>query len=209
MSGVYLSIDLDYWWEEPDTYEADKFFDRVFKVAAKKKLKIPLVGSHEKLLPYINRSGCSTICNVDYHSDIVADNDANLQLDCGTWGNFVKHKQDKKFIWICPDISICGYYGYGYCHWIEKDDPFKPDRTKYQSVTKCDKLSRIKWNEVEAIGVCASVEWWCYDGVWSVLEHFGLTEKQILGLDDPEMEATLPESKRLYDKAGLWGNWKG
>ena len=84
MSGVYLSIDLDYWWEEPDTYEADKFFDRVFKVAAKKKLKIPLVGSHEKLLPYINRSGCSTICNVDYHSDIVADNDESATS--GTWG---------------------------------------------------------------------------------------------------------------------------
>lgn len=110
---THLTIDLDYFLY-PNSCAFDDEYDNCVKLLHKiEELKIPLVvkEEHHNILSYVNKFKFDRILNVDYHSDIVHDisleeDDIKLDLNCGTWANFYKHRESCIFEWRHPVRNI-------------------------------------------------------------------------------------------------------
>lgn len=107
---THLTIDLDYFLY-PNS-EAS-WEDCIHILSTVKEMSIPLIvkEEHHNILPYINKFKFDKIINVDYHSDIVhdiplEDDDTKLDLNCGTWANFYKHRENCIFEWRHPVKKI-------------------------------------------------------------------------------------------------------
>lgn len=167
MTASYLSIDLDYWNEETER----QMLNFLKKVMA---LDIPINAyiEHHEILRSVNRAKFDTLFNVDYHSDLCEDSvhgQSPLELNEGTWGNFVKGKKDKTFIWIHPQTtcyinpgsSYEDHRGDGRCDLAK--NPF----TNPQAVCgwkdakhRTAKLpTQEEMNTVQYIGLCVSPDW--------------------------------------------------
>lgn len=151
---TYLSIDLDYWrWDDADSKQVRRFFRRVWALG----LKVTVAIHHHHLLSSINRASrhLQQVINIDYHSDI-AEEDNKLDLNEGTWANFVDHRERMTFDWRYPEEG-CLDCSTGYCHAF--NNPFKVDCTRWGSVVKHNGLVRIPWQRIRAVGVCISPTW--------------------------------------------------
>lgn len=166
---TYLSIDLDFWNDRP-AKECLKFMRQIKATG----LPIKIVDDHADLLPFINKSHCDRIINLDYHSDISnngydsCNKALRPKLNCGTWANWVKNRN--AFVWMHPfnirlDIALC--------HEPKNDrhSPFcNPILAGYKNVTKLSLHHLPSWilNEVVEIGIACSYKWledhWESDG---------------------------------------------
>ena len=178
---TYLSIDLDFWNDRP-TNDCLEFMKKIKATG----LPIRIVDDHADLLPFINKSGCDCIINLDYHSDIsnnIKVSGKNFKskkkkcskekhilpkLNCGTWANWVDNRNT--YIWMHPfnvrfDLALC--------HEPKIDDysPFcNPSVAGYKSVTKISLHNLPSWilNNVVDIGIACSYKWledhWEVDG---------------------------------------------
>ena len=158
---IYLSIDLDYW---QDSMEMTNWF----LLHARYMKNVKIVIDHHKLLPHINKYKCSTLINMDHHSDICEDEFKNNNLligrsrptlNCGTWANHINWRKSAKFIWLFrSNESLSRYSLGGYCH--VKLNPFKNKKaTNWKNVLKTRDKKCIDWTREEAVGIALSPEW--------------------------------------------------
>lgn len=152
--ATYLSIDLDYWSEWRNNWQARDFFKRVFSLG----LKITVALHHHHLLASINcwKDYIDRVINVDFHSDIADEDDRSLDLHEGTWANFVAEQEWKTFEWRYPN-DYCLSTSRGYCH--SGLNPFEEKCTRWHRVIKRRGVARIPWQRICAVGVCLSPGW--------------------------------------------------
>lgn len=169
MHDTYLSIDLDYWdciaWNSKKSYNLinrEKLFNKINKL----NIPINVVWDHHNLLPLINKSNCTNIINVDFHSDLPAkgyNKLTNVRLNEGTFFLFVKFKKNKKYKWIMPYRDV-GFIrtGEGRCDYYdgkdERDDPFNNKYWAYKQVQKTTN-TKIDLSNVKEVGVSISPNW--------------------------------------------------
>jgi len=101
---MYLSIDIDFW----NCLGVDNLIETLELVRDSGKLR-QVCDNHRCLLKSVNKSGCTTLINVDTHSDIVSDSDLEYLrhskypiLNCGTWVNHVNKCLRSEFVWFYP-----------------------------------------------------------------------------------------------------------
>ena len=160
----YLTIDIDYWYK--NTFPV-KFLERI------KELNVPIAVAvhHHELLPHMNRfKHCRRLINIDYHADVCGNPDNNIELECGTWGNFVdwRIQEDTAFTWCYPtNECVVGKTNEEGC-WCDinpDENPFF--RHNPRKLCGWDKVSRrrlpvLKREELHniiAIGICLSPDY--------------------------------------------------
>jgi ribosomal protein S17E len=173
---AYLSIDLDYWIKK-NKESANIFFDKIFK----KQVPTVFVIEHEELLKDIDNSNCNILYNVDFHSDICADVEIEVDEDAtdGTWVNFVNWRFKGQYVWICPNITQCYNAGEGTCCADRKKDPFKSRQTGWKSVSFTQKQTNINWKIVKKIGICLSPLFVNLENVEDILSKFKVNKNKI------------------------------
>src|SRR5712671_2441876 len=106
----YVTIDLDFWSKS----KADRaFLDRLLKKVPKEDRAAAIY--HDSILPHVRRQArtLKRFVNLDYHSDIggcldIAFETARtglrrLELQSGTWADYVELDDKKEFAWGYPD----------------------------------------------------------------------------------------------------------
>jgi len=155
MAGTYLTIDLDYWTNYRETLSPNRFFKKIFAMDCPK----VVVASHESVVRYANKSGCRTIINVDYHSDIV-DQPLHEKVDFneGTWANFIKWREQGTFIWRHPH-GVDSLRD-GYCHSNMFHNPFDlASHASWKTVQRKKGLANIPLDDVAEVCICLSPYW--------------------------------------------------
>ena len=180
----YLSIDLDYWRNEPNDKKSAEFFKKAFS------LGIPLyvVKTHEQLLDHVNKSKYDLIYNVDFHSDLFGFHDKKERADWirknpkapdeGQWGVFIKWRKNGCFYWLYPSVTCYSVNGHdtkrsstGACWETKKDNPYLPTTyTDWKEVKRNIGTSPLEWNTVTAIGVSVSPDWTREESVGRVID---------------------------------------
>jgi len=181
MKKAYLSIDLDFWMNEPDTKKANQFFNKVFALNVPKKFVI----EHEELVDDINKSKADILYNMDFHSDICGDSQIQEGEDPedGTWVNFISWSNKGKYIWICPDVEECYELMAGTCHGEEEFDPFKfPIEHSWNSIQVTQRLKIIDWRKVTHIGICLSPCYISANSVKDITKKLGLSKNKLYNL---------------------------
>jgi hypothetical protein len=142
----YLSIDLDYFNDNDNSLES--FFKRVFSLNK----PIFVAAYHDQLLPHINTSGCKTLINIDFHSDLLGEQPEELTE--GSWVNYVRWKADGRYCWRHPTRKL---QLANYCH--RYIDPFlDEEHGGWKQATHRQGLN-LYWPGIEAVGVCLSPAW--------------------------------------------------
>lgn len=118
MEKLYLSVDLDFW----NFLSAKSMIKVLEQIRDSGKLRI-IVDNHKNLLPSIDKSRCTTIVNVDTHSDIFSQEDmedyeknySDHLINCGNWANHVSEEIREHYIWMYPACHghRCDYNGNG------------------------------------------------------------------------------------------------
>ena len=120
-----------------------------------------VVNSHEKLLKHINQSNCSTLINLDFHSDLSNDC-VDLEYNEGTWANFVKWQLTGNFLWLYPNHYQCIVNQDGLCN-SEDFDPFIDKVCGWKTVERkhgyVDLFDNNLLNNVKFIGITTSYSW--------------------------------------------------
>jgi len=172
-----LSIDLDYW--KTITPNMVSFLRKCLALDVPK----VLTKFHHQLLPFVNKHRASILINIDYHADLCED-DRNKhnriilpELNCGTWVNHVKWREQGTFIWVCPNKKDCYEQGEGRCD-SERDvgtDPFKQKNNGWLHKKIRVGLKGIELQRVIAVGFTLSPDYlWVrvkneYDRIQGVL----------------------------------------
>lgn len=165
---IFLSIDIDYWamYYHGLNCHSNVMINYLNKIL---NLSLPthIVVEHQEMLPFVNKSGCDFLINLDYHSDIT-DSTERLQKEFneGTWINYVNENQRKTFLWIypekvCYDSSI-NVIGRGRCD--VKHNPFTNKSLEVCGWEKTHRrLRRLPTKQelkrVKEVGICLSPEW--------------------------------------------------
>ena len=162
-SPTYLSVDLDNWMNREFP---SNFLNKI------KKLEVPVAVSvhHHELLPHMNYfKQCRRLINVDMHADICGNCVPN-NLNCGTWGNFVRwrNQKDTSFIWCYPEPTcVKGRTNWDGC-WCDSEPNTNPFFCKSpQELCGWGKVSRRRipilrqeeLNNIAAVGICLSPDY--------------------------------------------------
>jgi hypothetical protein len=165
MKDTYLTIDLDFW------NNRDLDINWLNKIST---LQVPkyAVEHHHHIIPHVNSVNTTRMVNVDFHAD-VCDDEPDMTLECGTWGNYISWASKGKFIWIYPheDCANTDYrirsedgrfralYGAGTCH--SKHSPFSK-RIQYnkwplgQCKRREEPIPNIDLKRVAYVSFCTS-----------------------------------------------------
>ena len=194
-TGIYLSIDLDFWGildvDDPVTGLV-AFLDKVAALNLVKPVKVVI--DHHDLLLDIEESKCRRIINVDYHSDLVDEEDP-IGVDCGTWGNYIPWKAEGIFEWRYPSYEQCYRDALGRCEVSCNPDtankhpernPFEFDTSGWHMTRHTEGLYGIPWRWVREVGIAISPDY-THEGVVGVLLNGPW------GWDMPDLELTPPE----------------
>jgi len=163
--GIYLSVDLDYW---KTGRHPEYFLKRL--IALHKPMLIKQ--DHHELLRHMNSFSYDCLMNIDWHSDL-CENVPNIpSLECGTWGNHIRERNRKHFLWVYPASSCVegpdNSSSSGYCNMYAKLNPFlvrKPHSIcGWEKVSKRKKfITEEELSQVIAIGICLSPDFTsCY-----------------------------------------------
>jgi len=167
---IYLSIDLDFWNQGSHSYpHMKRFLREAISYVPRKRLFV--VDSHEKLISSVNRSGCDTLINIDWHSDLsnrldpsFKDNPEYNKVNCGSWASFIKWRKDGIYTWIHP-YEVRWRSERGYCH-----APLRPENNPFLhpqlsgwmfAHQKRNKHPEkiIPWSFVHSVGIAFSYYW--------------------------------------------------
>ena len=184
--STFLSIDIDYWDGKKAIRQMTGFMKKVFDLDVPIQVKI----DHHELLPFIKKSECRNIINVDAHSDLAdfpqksGSLRIKMDLNCGTWATHVPEKQKEKFIWIYPEktcyeyehCGVDGKYvtrGSGRCDMLK--NPFLGNSKKLCGWEKIEKrLAKLPTNselkEVSHVGICISPDYTAFSTMIKILE---------------------------------------
>lgn len=167
----YLSVDLDYWILERDDASSLRFFERIFW----SDVQIDFVESHEELLEFVNLKNYGKLINVDWHSDLVEASCSHLELEEGSWVNYVDWKASGAYEWIYP-CDVRWSFSSGNCY--HKEDPFRDGLCDWGSVSRSPNLE-IDFGEVERVGVSFSPNWVNVLSVQRVLKELMSRDDQV------------------------------
>jgi hypothetical protein len=149
--STYLSIDLDFWMYYKNSKGIIPFFDRVFDL----NVPITFVIEHEELVPDIKKvKNLTTLYNVDFHSDIIAQKERGRKARDYNWANFIPNSKKADYIWILP-YKYCYNEEEGLCH-ADGVNPFNNQKASGWRSCKYKKINKIKWKNIERVGVCLS-----------------------------------------------------
>lgn len=174
MSKHYLSVDLDFWNVNSETFTTEGL--ALFNEAILRGLPTVMVEEHHRLLPNINKFApvITSVVNVDYHSDLASwdgEERERLTLNEGTWGNFIKGSLYKQFVWSPPSLKCCTTAS-GYCHGGYKN-PFKYGSTISgwkRTAIKARYFPKLK--DCVAVGISLSPYWTDADIMKQFLDWF-------------------------------------
>jgi hypothetical protein len=116
-----------------------------------------LIDTHEKVVEFdLIPSDTTRVINVDFHNDITANIQspyyAELDLNEGTWGNFL-NKKVKEFIWHYPSKLRCITNQSGLCEPCSKNPADYPlDYKKQLGYNNIPKL-------INRLVICLSSQW--------------------------------------------------
>lgn len=171
MGGTYLTVDLDYWTDYSSTSAPNRFFRQVFGLDCPK----VVITSHESVVRYANKSGCRTIYNVDYHSDITdfyGEAAVDREFNEGTWANYIRWRRQGTFIWRHPHKHDCIVNGH--CHSRHTQNPFnQAEFAGWKVVKRCRGLAGIPWDDVKEVCICLSIDWTNVEPVRDILHTIG------------------------------------
>ena len=144
-ADIYLSIDLDYWRY---INSARRFINKCLKSGK----PILLVEDHNYLVGDINKSKCTTIINIDQHSDIWDERHFSPSyLDCSNWANFIKRQRSKIFIWWRTKERR----NYN----CSRNVGFLRTSCGYKELRAETGLGKVPWKRVKRIGIVVSRPW--------------------------------------------------
>jgi hypothetical protein len=202
--STYLSVDIDYWDKAKQRAACTRFIRKVLG------LGVPtlVVLSHEELLGDANRSKCTRIEHVDYHSDVADWPESpcdcslhpcphNLRVDEGTWLSFVKWRKRGELLWRFPTWK-CYKSGWGTCHGIR--DPFREDCSEWAEIGLKQGVRGIPWHDVARVGIAISYHYWgereAYRGVLAHLLGTETFDKALKIARDSKLSARGRRIKR-------------
>lgn len=158
--SIYLSVDLDYWCLGDMLWSgAMHMLKKLYKLGK----PMIMVADHGNMLDDINMHPCTTLVNIDAHSDIQSYRDFDInrtKRDCGNWVNFVRWQPDHAYWWYHTNLpdEWCD----GYCH---GDDP-SPFVKKYRHKDdwagvsmRRGMLPAAQLQYVAYIGIAISEDW--------------------------------------------------
>ena len=163
--SCYLSIDIDYWnYALNRTRKAKAYLDKIALLSRAKGIPIQAMMNHHQMLPLVNKSGATTLINIDTHSDLA--DDTVEQLNVGTWVSYVKQRRQSHYHWIHG-----GPLEDGECN---SEDPIFPRRGKpHLDLTDWGTLQRTQLDtpprpervmrDVVAVGVVLSPSYCMWD----------------------------------------------
>jgi hypothetical protein len=166
----YLSIDLDFWKEHKDTKSATRLFRKVLGLNA----PVTFVIEHEELVADIKKvKKLDTLYNIDYHSDIIAQEDcSHPDPEDYNWANYIPQSHKADFYWILPNMK-CNDAWEGLCH-ADGINPFnEPERSGWKSC-QIKTQSFVDWRNIERVGVCLSPIWVSLKTVKPVIKKLGV-----------------------------------
>ena len=155
----YLSIDMDYWFNNFDDNTSEKVKNTYIPFINKvESCNVPIFfcNQHDEILQDLNKYKVDRLYNVDYHSDIIIEPEETL--DEGTWASFYRFRSNCIFEWRMPDRYMCVKSGMGLCH-ARSIDTFPRTKFGYKKSKTISGLNGIEWNSIIAIGICESPEW--------------------------------------------------
>lgn len=158
MIPTHLSIDLDYWANYPvkGAYPISPgtFFKRVFAL----EVPIRVYMYHQEVVPQINRSKCTRLINMDYHSDWSRGSPRNHQSlgdtipHEGNWADWIKWRKQGEFIWLPPHPD-CVLLGFGRCD-QNRREPWPPEKVmKTSNEWKQVKFVLCPWKSINWKGI--------------------------------------------------------
>jgi hypothetical protein len=161
---TYLSIDLDYWSECRTERTMLPFIEKALS------LQVPtlVVKDHHWLTSHANAHPAEQLINVDYHDDIAS---RPCDFGEGTWASFVKWRHPcAVFEWRYPTYERGRY---GRCD--EEADVYNGARarTGWCWTTKRLGVKDIPWNEVVAVGIALSPDYWSHGSVF-IRDRWGI-----------------------------------
>lgn len=161
MSGIYLSIDIDY-WSVPGCNRDQMISYLQRAIDCTDNLKVFLM--HDEMLNHVNCSGASTLYNVDYHSDLadmIRGTQKDEDLNEGTWVNYVKFSPDGFFRWYYPEKECFEGEMMGRCE--SEDNPFVKnsyDICGWNRVSRrLRKIPDPHSLDIVGVGICISPDW--------------------------------------------------
>jgi hypothetical protein len=150
MRKNFVTIDLDYWTilNEYDKAHTNylEYLIEISKVSRVVRYHHHVVT--KRLIP----KDTEIIYNIDFHNDVV-DVDPTLDLNEGTWGNFIP-KAVKEFVWIYPDKTECIRRREGIC--IGNRAVPKITHVKY---TKLETIAKLNLDHIDKLVICTSPNW--------------------------------------------------
>jgi len=159
-NSTFLSIDLDYFDDGPRETLA-RFLRRVDLLDVEK----AVYKDHHDILPMVNRYDWETLINVDHHSDLAdlleeptTGKLDPLDLNCGTWVNYVKNIGSRLYSWHYPFDKCLGWSGR--CDNQTQDRTFlTPKGAKYRNWKNIEVrkgLRGIPWDDIVAVAIVVS-----------------------------------------------------
>jgi hypothetical protein len=154
---VYLSVDLDYWYNEKCTGDGLSFIKKLFSLDR----PITIFTEHHLVLKDIKKQ-YNKVYNIDYHSDL-----SNVALgwpNCGTWVNYVYGRKCAEYEWRYPDYKSCIVHGLGLCHYDHEDesefDPFyHKEFQTWKAISRAYGTDGINFESVDKISIVLSPSW--------------------------------------------------
>jgi hypothetical protein len=196
MPKTYVSIDFDFWNDNPElAYEE---VDDLLGEIALPKSSLVGVMNHQQMLPYVNKSGASKLINVDYHSD--ASHIRTLaSFNCGTWVSYIDWSDKGTYVWIRPTQ----YTFPGNCNGTKGRWDIGIGWKKSYGVFKKDgknAFAKIKKSDIIGVGLCLSPAYIESDILEStfrvLLDKYDITYKKGIRHERHEAYRIPPVSKR-------------
>lgn len=149
---TYLSVDLDY-WNEAEPMVVDNDLDVLIDQICAREIPFRVVFDHEKLLYHLRKFEFQRLVNVDAHSDISnIDTAEGVELNCGTWVNFVPFCRNREYLWVHPGSTMGGRCDNKEHIYFQDLDTGWPDIEE----TNMDWERVFDWEDVVAVGIALS-----------------------------------------------------
>ncbi len=155
-----------------------------------------MISSHEEVVQFINQTDCTTIYNVDYHSDVInAKEDDDWGLTEGSWANCVDCRANGTFVWRHPHDF--GHWEEGYCHGSRPNPFHSAQLAGWKTLRRKLGLQRIPWARIAEVCICLSPTWTHIEPVRDILHTIGRDDLLRWGI----------EEEAEYNVYGRWKHW--
>lgn len=184
MSGVYLSIDLDFFPFLNSRIVFKNKCRQLINKALSLKVDTLVVDAHHGLIKHVSNSkkyGVDHLINIDYHDDIVALNNINInnEEEEGAWVSHISWKRNGTYEWRYPNKTECVELKWGICDRNETSVYNNPSMTGWKIIKKRQGISDLPWDNIKAVGICLSGYWLIRGGIYEYQDQHDRIKKSI------------------------------